>query len=164
MTHIRSQIEYEEAIKNSYSIAEALRYLGIKDRGGNYRIIKQAIKKYNIDTSHFRGQGWNVGLKFAPHKSLKTEDILVKNSNYNSFKLKARLIKEGYKEYKCECCNRTEWMGHPIPLELHHINGDNTDNRIENLQMLCPNCHAFTDNYRGRAKSAHRETDDVEPV
>ena len=61
MTHIRSQIEYEEAIKNSHSIAEALRYLRIKDRGGNYRIIKQAIKKYNIDTSHFTGQGWNVG-------------------------------------------------------------------------------------------------------
>lgn len=75
-----------------------------------------------------------------------------------------KLFNEGLKERKCECCNNTEWMGYPIPLELHHINGVHTDNRIENLQVLCPNCHAQTDNYRGKniGMSAQEETTDVE--
>ena len=154
MRHIRTKEEYEIAIKNAKSIAQALRNLGIKDRGGNYRIIKSAIDKYQIDVSHFTGQGWNANLKFNPNPKIKTEDLLVENSNYNSYKLKKRLLSEGYKEKKCECCGLTEWQGKEIPLELHHINGDNTDNRIENLEILCPNCHALTDNYRGRNKSA----------
>lgn len=154
MSHIRTKEEYEIAIKNAKSIAQALRNLGIKDRGGNYRIIKNAIDKYQIDTSHFTGQGWNVNLNFNPNPKIKTEDLLVENSNYNSYKLKKRLLSEGYKEKKCECCGLTEWQGKEIPLELHHMNGDNTDNRIENLEILCPNCHALTDNYRGRNKSA----------
>lgn len=154
MSHIRTKEEYEIAIKNSKSIAQALRYLGIKDKGGNYRIIKNAIKKYNIDVSHFTGQGWNVKLKFNPKPKIKTEDLLVANSNYSSFKLKNRLLSEGIKEQKCECCGLSEWQGKKIPLELHHKNGDNSDNRIENIEILCPNCHAQTDNYRGRNKSA----------
>lgn len=154
MSHVRTREEYEDAIRNAKSIAQALRNLGIKDRGGNYRIIKNAIDKYEIDTSHFTGQGWNVNLNFNPNPKTKTEDLLVENSNYNSYKLKKRLISEGYKEKRCECCGLTEWQGKEIPLELHHINGDNNDNRIENLEILCPNCHAQTDNYRGRNKSA----------
>ena len=148
----RTKEEYEEAIKSSYSIAESLRKLGIKDKGGNYRIIKNAIQKYNIDTSHFRGQGWNVGLKFIPSPKQDIKNILVRNSSYQSYKLKKRLLEEGIKEYKCEECGFTEWKGQKIPLELHHINGDNTDNRIENIQLLCPNCHALTDNYRGKKR------------
>ena len=66
------------------------------------------------------------------------------------------------KEKKCECCGNTEWLGKPIPLELHHINGINSDNRIENLEILCPNCHSFTENYRGLNKSALKETLEVE--
>lgn len=151
----RSKEEYEEAIKTSYSIAEALRKLGLKDKGGNYRIIKLAAKKYDIDMSHFTGQGWNIGLKFVPKPKEDIQNIMVKDSSYQSFKLKKRILEEGIKEHKCEMCGGTEWLGHKIPLEIHHINGDNTDNRLENVQMLCPNCHALTDNYRGRKKSAH---------
>lgn len=142
--------------------AEALRFLGIKDKGGNYRIIKKAISDYNIDTSHFTGQGWNQGLKFIPKESKPLDEILTTDSSYQSFKLKNRLLKEGYKKHQCEKCHRTEWNGQEIPLELHHINGDNTDNRIENLQLLCPNCHALTSNYRGKNKSAPSEMRDVE--
>ena len=59
------------------------------------------------------------------------------------------MFNEGLKERKCECCGNTEWMGKPIALELHHLDGDNTNNKLENLQILCPNCHAQTTTYRG---------------
>lgn len=158
----RTKAEYEEAIHKSRSIASVCRFFGIKPTGGNYRIIHQAIEEYKLDTSHFTGQGWNVGLKFKPKVVTDIADILIKGSHYQSYKLKSRLLREGLKERRCECCGLEEWQGKPIPLELHHINGDNHDHRIENLSMLCPNCHALTDTYRGRNKSAHRETDEVE--
>lgn len=76
-------------------------------------------------------------------------EILIEHSDYiNTSCLRMRLLKAGIKEHKCECCNRTEWL--PIKLELHHVNGIKDDLRISNLQILCPNCHAFTDHYRGR--------------
>lgn len=156
--HQRTKEEYEEAIKKSKSIAEALRNLGLIDRGGNYKIIKNACSKYGIDMSHFYGQGWNKGLKFKPKQAEETINLLKENCYYQSYKLKKRLLDEGFKEHKCECCGNSEWNGKPIALEIHHINGDSTDNRIENIQILCPNCHAQTDNYRGRNKSATRET------
>lgn len=87
------------------------------------------------------------------------EEILVEGSTYQSNKLRLRLLKAGLKEYRCEKCNNTEWNDQPIPLELNHINGDNSDNRLENLELLCPNCHAQTDSYRGKnygnAKNKH---------
>lgn len=144
-----SKEEYEIAISSSVSIAEVCRKLGIRPNGGNYNTIHNVINKYNIDISHFTGQGWNTGLKFKPKKSIPINEILKENSFYQSYKLKQRLFKEGLKEMKCECCNLTEWMGKPIALELHHINGINTDNRLENLIILCPNCHAQTEHYRG---------------
>ena len=64
-----------------------------------------------------------------------------------------RLIEVNLKEHKCERYKRTEWEGNPIPIELHHINGVHSDNRLENLQILCPNCHALTDNYRDKANT-----------
>ena len=76
--------------------------------------------------------------------------ILTINSNFQSNKLRKRLINEGYLEPVCSSCSLTEWQGVPIPLELDHINGTNTDNRLMNLRLLCPNCHALTSNYRGK--------------
>ncbi len=67
-----------------------------------------------------------------------------------SHTLRLKLIKEKIKGHKCECCNLKQWNGKPIPLELDHINGNNKDNRLENLRILCCNCHAQTDNWRGR--------------
>lgn len=150
-----TDLELTEAIKTSFSIAEVCRKVGLKPAGGNYKTLHNKIDKLKLDTSHFTGQGWNVGLKFQPHSAKSLEEYLVKDSTYQSYKLANRLLKEGYKERICECCNNTEWMGKPIPLELHHINGINTDNRLENLKFLCPNCHAFTDTYRGKNRWRH---------
>jgi Zn finger protein HypA/HybF involved in hydrogenase expression len=79
---------------------------------------------------------------------------LIKDSVHggSSSSLRIRLIKEKYFEHKCYCCNNTLWLDKPIPLELEHVNGDKFDNRIENLTLLCPNCHALTPTYRGKNK------------
>ena len=98
------------------------------------------------------GKVWNQGERYKPIKEAQPlDEVLIKNSTWvNTNHLKKRLLKENLKEYKCECCGNSEWMGFPIALELHHINGIKDDLQIENLQVLCPNCHAFTDNYRGK--------------
>lgn len=159
-----SEQDLKEAVKTSFSIAEVCRKVGLKPIGGNYKTIKDKIIKFNIDNSHFTGQGWNVGLKFKPNPAKPIEEYLVENSTYQSFKLAKRLLKEGYKKHMCEMCSNTEWFGLPIPLELHHINGVNTNNKLENIQLLCPNCHAQTDNYRGKniGMSARKVISDVE--
>jgi hypothetical protein len=155
----KTKDDFEKAAKASFSIAEMCRKLGARPSGGNYKIVHNAIDEYQLDVSHFRGQGWNVGLKFKPKTSRDLSEILVKGSTFQSFKLKKRLFDSGLKEKRCESCGLSEWQGKPIPLELHHANGDTNDNRIENLQILCPNCHALTENYRGlNNKSATRET------
>jgi ribosomal protein L37AE/L43A len=144
----------EEVVKEKYSIAECLRALGLRPAGGNYKWFNKIIKKFAIDTSHFTGQGWSLGKNVAAHnRKYSLEEILIQDSPFcSSNALKLRLHREGVKNWICEKCNNTEWNGQKIPLELEHCNGDNTDNRIENLQFLCPNCHAQTPFYRGRNK------------
>ena len=154
MASKRTKEELEKAAKQSSSIAEMCRTLGLRPCGGNYRQMHNAIEKFALDTSHFTGQGWNVGLKFKPFEEKPMGEILVKGSTYQSFKLKRRLLKEGFKQHVCERCGLSEWQASPIPLELHHLNGNNKDNRLENLQLLCPNCHALTGSYRGRNKKS----------
>lgn len=97
----------------------------------------------------YSGNQSGKGIKGSA-KERKTAEELAKNPLVSSHKLKLRILEDGIKEHKCECCGLTSWNGKPIPLELHHVNGVKDDLRIENLQILCPNCHAFTDNYRGK--------------
>lgn len=156
--------ELEKIVLSSQSIAEVCRKLSIKEAGGNYKTLWSKIKNWNIDYSHFTGQGWNKGLKFKPNKEIELSNILVKNSDYQSFKLKNRLFKEGLKSKKCECCGLSDWFGSQIPLELHHKDGDKFNNLFENLQILCPNCHALTDNYRGKNRVAQRVISEVELI
>lgn len=163
----RTEEEYREAAKKSFSIAGMCRELGLGTYGANYRKIHKAIEKYNIDVSHFTGKSWNVGGIFNPMSGVKKElsEILVENSEYdNTSYLRMRLINENVKECKCERCGRTEWEGNPIPLQLHHINGERSDNRLENLQLLCPNCHALTDNYCGKNVYIKKITTDKEKI
>ena len=161
-----SDEELINAVKESFSISNVCRILGIKAAGGNYTTIKNKIKKLNLDTSHFTGQLWSKGKKLGPNEkaSKPLSEILVKDSSYQSYKLAKRLLNANLKERICEKCGLKLWMGKPIPLELHHINGVHSDNGIENLQLLCSNCHALTDNYRGKniGMSAQEEILEVE--
>ena len=144
--------QFIEAVKSSFSYAEVMKKIGLKPAGSNYDTVKRKISELDLDTSHMTGKVWNQGERYRPIKEARPlEEILVERSSYvSTYHLKERLLKEGVKEHRCECCGNTEWMGEPIALELHHVNGVKDDLRMENLQILCPNCHAFTDNYRGR--------------
>ena len=155
--------ELRAAVKDNVSIAGILRQLGSRPIGGNYKTIKHLIDEMSLDTSHFTGQGWNIGLKFRPNKGMDDSTIFVQDSPYKcSWRLRERYMKlTGLSS--CQSCGLSEWMGKHIPLEIHHINGNNIDNRVDNLILLCPNCHALTDNYRGRATlSALSERREVE--
>ena len=142
-----------EALKTSRSIRQALIKAGLAPAGGNYATAHMLIKEHRLDTSHMTGQGWNRGdiMGLAAMNRRPLEEILVKDSDYTkTYRIKERLIAAGLKARACQMCGLTEWNGKQISLELDHINGDRFDNRLENLQILCPNCHAQTDNYRGR--------------
>lgn len=78
-------------------------------------------------------------------------EIYVKTcENPQSDKIRRKLLRDGLKVAKCERCNNEEWNGLPIPLEVHHKDGNKKNNRLDNLEILCPNCHAQTETYRGR--------------
>lgn len=147
-----------KAVKNNVSIAGVLRDLGLREIGGNYSYINKRIKDLNLDTSHFTGQLWSKGKavdrdNISSPISAPLEDIFANKVKIRSTSLKERLIKAGLKEHRCEYCGNSEWNGKPIPTELHHIDGNHNNNALDNLQILCPNCHAQTDSYCGRGLS-----------
>jgi hypothetical protein len=142
--------QLKEAVKKSRSYRQVLNQLDLKEAGGNYAQVKKYIEEYNLNINHFKGRAWNKGLSGIGKPRLSLKEILVKKSNYQSYKLKKRLFKEDLKPRHCEMCGWSEKsVDGRLPLELDHINGDHYDNRLENLRILCPNCHSLQPHYRG---------------
>lgn len=153
--------KYKTIVKESQSMGHLLELLGIVKAGGNYSTMRQRIRELNIDTTHWektkrQRQGWQRGK--IGWREIPLSEILVERSTYKggTHKLKLRLIRAGLLQKKCYGCQLTEWREFPIPLELEHINGDRFDCRIENLTLLCPNCHTLTPTYRGKNKGKYR--------
>lgn len=144
-----SEDQIREIVATSYSNREVAKKLGYeKDGGGTRTTLKTMYEELNLDTSHFKGQGWNAG-----------------NYDYSLF-AKGEVKKSGrtmaapliaLRGQKCECCGITEWLGNPIKLEVHHLDGDRLNNELDNLQLLCPNCHAYTETYCRKNVNIHVE-------
>ncbi|PIP27394.1 MAG: hypothetical protein COX30_02150 [Candidatus Moranbacteria bacterium CG23_combo_of_CG06-09_8_20_14_all_39_10] len=146
-----SEEDLMQAVKNSKSIRQVLGRLKLRLAGGNYTQIKKYLEIYKIGTEHFTGQAWNKGMIGIGKPRLILEDILVKDSYFQSYKLKKRLFDAKIKPRHCEECGwHKETAEGRLPLELDHINGDSKDNRLENLRVLCPNCHSLKPTHRGR--------------
>lgn len=147
MENIISKERAEEICKQVYSVADFCRMVGWKPQGANYRTFYKYVKEYNLDTSHFTGQKSNLGNK--NNVGLSKEDFFKKDKLIRSSDLIKKLISIG-REYKCERCGTTEWCGEELKLQVHHIDGDHFNNQLDNLKLLCPNCHSQTDTYAGK--------------
>lgn len=148
----------------SDGMSDVLKKLGYSPYGGDHPTLYRYIDQFDIDLTKLeenrsKKQSKQIGNK----KSL--EDVFSGKVEYsNSNHLRIRLIEEGYKEHKCEICGRTEWLGQPIPLELDHIDGDHSNNKLENLRVLCPNCHACSDHYCGRNTGRYKKAQKKEKI
>lgn len=148
----------EDICANSTSYREVAKKLGYSpDGGSSVKAVKEMIQLYQFDISHFdaTGKDKKIGTIKTP-----TEKYLNNEVKITSHKLRNRLLSEGYFEPVCCCCGLSEWMGNPIPLELHHKDGNKDNNSLDNLELRCPNCHYFTDTCKTKNWSTHNNESD----
>lgn len=145
-----TEVEARKAIAESLSYAEALRRLGMCPSGGAAPILRKWVAAWGISTAHFDPA--RARLKGLRTVARPLDEVLVEGSTYHRGHLKRRLFDEGLKQRACELCGQDEqWKGCRLTLILDHINGVSTDNRFENLRIVCPNCAATLDTHCGRS-------------
>lgn len=138
--------ELRHAVEGATSIAGALRTLERSDSGQLRALFRLWVAEHGLDTSHFLGQAHQRGKEIATARR-RPEDILVQHDGKHRTRtnlLRRALREVGLPEECAECGVGPEWLGKPMTLEVDHINGDWSDDRRENLRLLCPNCHAIT--------------------
>ena len=136
-----SKEELSQIVAESSSFAQVAEKLGyVKRGGGTIESIHKMCEYYNFNTSHFLGQASNKG-KFDYNRFQNGNAI--KSSNM----VDAIVALRGH---KCEKCGLEVWLDQPITLEVHHKDGNHLNNELDNLQLLCPNCHSYTENWRGK--------------
>lgn len=152
---------FKKIVGEARSIKEVMDRMGYKESGGVYKHLRLKFEEYDIDTSHFTGQSWSKGKNSSTDESIKNmaekvslpwNEVFCQNSTYRGGgkALIKKLVQTGKREHKCENCEIFEWQGKKLRLELDHKNGDNRDNREENLRILCPNCHSQTETHSKR--------------
>lgn len=147
--------QFIKAVAENISIRQVLFSLNLIPAGGNYHTVNHFVKKWKLDTSHWLGQSANQGERYKGGPIIKNireylkEDIYISGNNM----IKRRLIHEGFLKNRCDICKIRKWLDKNLSLHLDHINGNKRDYRLENLRLLCPNCHSQTDTYC-RSKSS----------
>lgn len=146
----------EPLVKESTSVAQVIKRLGLKLTGGNQTNINDKIRLFELDTTHFKAQGWNKGLTKETSLSVAKG---AKSSGYTDAEIFTnklsfvgkRAVRKRFKElskYQCSICDLLPtWNGKPLSLHLDHKNGNRTDNRKRNLRWVCPNCHQQTETW-----------------
>ena len=142
----------EPIVKESISIAQVLRALGLREAGGSHSHISRKIKEYELDTSHFLGKRANCGQNHKGGKKKSWQETLIKREKgprQHSHRLRRALIESG-RAYKCVACGvGSNWNDQLLILQVDHKNRDWLDDRKENLDFLCPNCHSQTKGWCG---------------
>jgi Homeodomain-like domain-containing protein/HNH endonuclease len=141
--------EIDAKFNRRYDWAEVQRYY---DLG---HTISECERQFGFARATFMDAAKRGDLVTRPHRA-PIETYLVSGRRTNRTHLKQRLLAEGLKENRCERCGIESWLGEPLSMALHHVNGDGRDNRLENLALLCPNCHAQTPNFSGRNRKVGR--------
>lgn len=149
-----SKQEVEQAIQCSRNYSEAMRLLGISVAGGNHRVFKQKVRELQIPTDHFESSSQRAQRTIAHRnrqRKMSNKEWFISGIKRNGGQSKRRLWESGLKSRKCEFCGQgEEWRGRHMGLVLDHIDGDNLNNRLSNLRLLCPNCNATLDTHCGR--------------
>lgn len=138
-------IEFIRICLESDTMAQAAAKLGL-----HFNTFKRKAIKLDCYKTNQAGKG--IKKKDNGNKIPLIEILEGKHPYYQTNKLRKRLISEGYKTGECEVCEITEWNGKPITIELDHIDGDRNNHTLENLKMLCPNCHSQTPTFRGKKR------------
>lgn len=153
--YVVSDEEFTDAVKSSFSIAEALRTMKLCIYGSSYKTFRIRVKALGLDTSHFTGQGHLKGKTHNWSTKISLNDYLISGSDKVLAQgIKHRIIEDGLLKNQCDNCGLPpKWCGNPITLQIDHINGNPFDHRIENLRLLCPNCHSQTATFGNKNRS-----------
>jgi hypothetical protein len=152
--HLIPDDRFLDTIKNSFTIAEVLRKLGLSIYGSSYRFFRLRCKSLSADTSHFTGATHRRGKTNIPGNPKYSMDQILVQDSHSVFTggFKRRLIRDGLIKEECAICGMGPvWQEFPLTLQIDHINGDCFDHRLENLRLLCPNCHTQTSTFGSKS-------------